>query len=209
MTGHTDFEGLPDTFSRDSRQLVELVVRGRYPIGLPVLPIPILKEFRDQGLGHNVKFLHLPETSYVINVSVLFFNRAPPPQRRQAPHQLAAHQGGANHPEPGHGDQQPAQRRPRGGRGDVAEAGHQPARHEPGGGVRRHLQHSGVPGRASQTAELDGAASSRPQSGGCLGILGEVRDRSRGGPGYWGGYRESRDVPSSLGGCFRQLGTPL
>lgn len=66
-------------FSRDRRQLVEVVLRGRYPIGLPSAPAPIIKEFRSQGLGQNLKLLELPRTQFVVMYSVLAFNRAPHP----------------------------------------------------------------------------------------------------------------------------------
>lgn len=66
-------------FSRDRRQLVETVMRGRYPIGLPSSPAPIMKDFRDEGLGRNLKLLELPKTGFVVMYSILVFNRAPHP----------------------------------------------------------------------------------------------------------------------------------
>ncbi len=66
-------------FSRDRRQLVELVMRGRYPIGLPSSPAPVIKEFRDAGLAGNLKQPELPKVSFVVMYSVMVFNRAPHP----------------------------------------------------------------------------------------------------------------------------------
>lgn len=66
------------TFTRDVRQAVEAVVRGRYPVVLGARP-NILKEFQDEGLGRNVKHLDLPEADYIPSTSVFLFNRAPHP----------------------------------------------------------------------------------------------------------------------------------
>ncbi len=66
-------------FSRDRRQLVEVVMRGRYPISLPSAPAPIIEEFRDQGLAQNIKTLELPKTSFVTMYSIMAFNKQPHP----------------------------------------------------------------------------------------------------------------------------------
>jgi ABC-type Fe3+ transport system substrate-binding protein len=65
--------------SRDTRQIAEFMVRGRYPIALAVNPL-LLGQFQKQGLGKNVKLLHLPEIDVVSFSSTLWLvNRAPHP----------------------------------------------------------------------------------------------------------------------------------
>src|SRR5262249_9669729 len=65
--------------SRDTRQIAEFMVRGRYPIALAVNPL-LLGQFQKQGLGKNVKLMHLPEIDVVSFSSTLWLdNRAPPP----------------------------------------------------------------------------------------------------------------------------------
>ena len=66
------------TFTRDVRQPAEWVVRGRFPIVLGSRPAD-LKEFRDQGLAKNVKFLSLPDAAYVPGSCALLFSKAPHP----------------------------------------------------------------------------------------------------------------------------------
>jgi ABC-type Fe3+ transport system substrate-binding protein len=51
--------------SRDPRQIVEWVVRGRYPIGI-ALNSTILEGFKQEGLGHNIMPVEIKE----INVSL-------------------------------------------------------------------------------------------------------------------------------------------
>ena len=66
-------------FSRDFRQIIEAIVRGRYAIGNSGQPA-ILKEFQDQGLGKNVKSLDLPDAAATASSGGLFLvNRAPHP----------------------------------------------------------------------------------------------------------------------------------
>lgn len=65
-------------FSRERRQIIEAVVRGRYPIGMALFDA-ILPEFQEQGLGKNVKPLVLPEADYIPAEGVLLFNKAPHP----------------------------------------------------------------------------------------------------------------------------------
>jgi iron(III) transport system substrate-binding protein len=65
--------------SRDTRQIAEFMVRGRYPIALAVNPL-LLAQFQKQGLGKNVKLMHLPEIDVVSFSSTLWLvNRAPHP----------------------------------------------------------------------------------------------------------------------------------
>jgi len=60
------------------RDLAEALVHGRYPIALGVRP-KALQEFRDQGLGHKVRFLDLPDADFVPSTALLYFDRAPHP----------------------------------------------------------------------------------------------------------------------------------
>lgn len=66
--------------SRDSRQVAEFMVRGRYPIALGVNPL-LLSQFQKQGLGKSLKTLHFPEMDTVNSSSsvVWLVNRAPHP----------------------------------------------------------------------------------------------------------------------------------
>jgi len=65
--------------SRDSRQVAEFMVRGRYPIALGVNPL-LLGQFQKQGLGKNLKLLHFPEMDTVNFASTLWLvSRAPHP----------------------------------------------------------------------------------------------------------------------------------
>ena len=65
--------------SRDSRQIAEFMVRGRYPIALGVNPL-LLSQFQKQGLGKNLKLVHFPEMDTVNFASTLWLvNRAPHP----------------------------------------------------------------------------------------------------------------------------------
>ena len=66
--------------SRDTRQIAEFMVRGRYPIALGVNPL-LLSQFQKQGLGKNLKTLHFPEMdTYNSSSSVVWLlNRAPHP----------------------------------------------------------------------------------------------------------------------------------
>ena len=65
--------------SRDTRQMAEFMVRGRYPIGLGVNPL-LLGQFQKQGLGKSLKLVHLPEIDTVSFSSTLWLvNRAPHP----------------------------------------------------------------------------------------------------------------------------------
>lgn len=68
------------SLSRDSRQIAEFMVRGRYPIALGVNPL-LLSQFQKQGLGKNLKTLHFPEMDTVNSSSsvVWLVNRAPHP----------------------------------------------------------------------------------------------------------------------------------
>jgi iron(III) transport system substrate-binding protein len=65
--------------SRDTRQMAEFMVRGRYPLGLGINPL-LLGQFQRQGLGKNLKLLHFPEMDTVNFSSTLWLiNRAPHP----------------------------------------------------------------------------------------------------------------------------------
>jgi iron(III) transport system substrate-binding protein len=65
--------------SRDSRQVAEFMVRGRFPIALGVNP-QLLKQFQRQGVGKNLKLLRFPELDTVNYGTTLWLvNRAPHP----------------------------------------------------------------------------------------------------------------------------------
>jgi iron(III) transport system substrate-binding protein len=65
--------------SRDTRQIAEFMVRGRYPIALAVNPL-LLGQLQKQGVGKNIKLAHLPELDVVSFSSTLWLvNRAPHP----------------------------------------------------------------------------------------------------------------------------------
>ena len=68
------------TWSRDNRQITEALLRGSYPIAL-LASKSYLKEFADQGLGKNVKFLNLPESRATIAGAgaLWLMNKAPHP----------------------------------------------------------------------------------------------------------------------------------
>jgi iron(III) transport system substrate-binding protein len=67
--------------SRDNRQVVEFMVRGRYPIAVGVNP-QLLATYQRQGLAKNLKLLHFPEMATVSSSSstIWLVNRAPHPQ---------------------------------------------------------------------------------------------------------------------------------
>ena len=67
--------------SLDTRQILEALIRGRFGIVLPGLtPWPVLKDLRDEGLNQShIKWLELPEATYVISVAALLLNKAPHP----------------------------------------------------------------------------------------------------------------------------------
>jgi ABC-type Fe3+ transport system substrate-binding protein len=64
--------------TRDARQQAEWVVRGRYPIGVGVVPRE-LQLFRQQGLGLNVQPLKEPVTMRASSGGIMLFNQAPHP----------------------------------------------------------------------------------------------------------------------------------
>ena len=65
--------------SRDTRQVVEFMVRGRYPIALGVNPL-LLAQFQKQGLGKSLKLLRFPEMDTVnFGTTLWLVNRAPHP----------------------------------------------------------------------------------------------------------------------------------
>ena len=68
--------------TQDRRQLVEWLVRGRYPIAIGIRPVE-LENFQSQGLGKNVKPL-APESDAGVRISqgsgaVVLISRAPHP----------------------------------------------------------------------------------------------------------------------------------
>ena len=65
--------------SRDSRQVAEFMVRGRFPVALGVNPL-LLKQFQSQGLGKNLKLLRFAELDTVnFGTTAWLVNRAPHP----------------------------------------------------------------------------------------------------------------------------------
>ncbi len=67
------------TFSRGApREIAESLVRGRHPIALGVRP-KALRPLQEQGLGHNVKYLNLPDADFIATISMFYFDRAPHP----------------------------------------------------------------------------------------------------------------------------------
>jgi iron(III) transport system substrate-binding protein len=65
--------------SRDTRQVAEFMVRGRFPVALGVNP-QLLKPFQRQGLGKHLKLLRFPEMDTVSYGTTLWLvNRAPHP----------------------------------------------------------------------------------------------------------------------------------
>jgi iron(III) transport system substrate-binding protein len=65
--------------SRDTRQVAEFMVRGRFPIALGVNPL-LLNQFQRQGLGKNLKLLRFPEMDTVnFGTTLWLVNRAPHP----------------------------------------------------------------------------------------------------------------------------------
>jgi iron(III) transport system substrate-binding protein len=68
-TGREDFiekfyKGQEVTILTDTRQLAEMMVRGRYPIGLGAVDQVVLADFQAQGLGNQLKRLAVPELEY-------------------------------------------------------------------------------------------------------------------------------------------------
>lgn len=64
--------------SRDTRQITEFMVRGRFPIAMGVNRV-VLREFQRQGLGKNLKRMQVPELDYMSSGTVWLLNRAPHP----------------------------------------------------------------------------------------------------------------------------------
>jgi ABC-type Fe3+ transport system substrate-binding protein len=66
--------------SRDTRQVAEFMVRGRYPIALGVNAL-LLKQFQRQGLGKNLKLLRFAEMDTMnFGTTLWLINRAPHPK---------------------------------------------------------------------------------------------------------------------------------
>src|SRR5256712_583498 len=66
--------------SRDTRQIAEFMVRGRFPVALGVNPL-ILKQFQRQGLGTSLKLFHFAEmdTQNSTSSTLWLLDRAPHP----------------------------------------------------------------------------------------------------------------------------------
>ena len=65
--------------SRDSRQVAEFMVRGRFPVALGVNPL-LLSQFQKQGLGKSLKLLRFPEMDTMnFGTTLWLINRAPHP----------------------------------------------------------------------------------------------------------------------------------
>ncbi len=56
------FVDMEPAFSRDNRLITEAMVRGQYAIATGVL-IPVLEEFKKEGLGTNIKAIDIPEAA--------------------------------------------------------------------------------------------------------------------------------------------------
>jgi len=66
-------------FSRDVRQIVESMVRGRYAFSNSVTK-PVLQQFLDEGQGRNIRLIDISDMSYITNANALWVvNRAPHP----------------------------------------------------------------------------------------------------------------------------------
>jgi iron(III) transport system substrate-binding protein len=67
------------SFSRGGpSEVTDALVHGRHPIALGVRP-KALNPLREQGLGHNVAYLDLPDADFAATNSLLYFDRAPHP----------------------------------------------------------------------------------------------------------------------------------
>lgn len=72
------------TLGTDARQLTEFMVRGRFPVSIGAVSIPILRDFQAEGVGLNLKSVPLPDVDFVQSGSnVVWLMKA-------APHQSAA-----------------------------------------------------------------------------------------------------------------------
>ncbi|MEK7216250.1 MAG: extracellular solute-binding protein [Chloroflexota bacterium] len=67
--------------SRDSRQQIEFLIKGSYPIGILASTASLLPEFLAQGVGKNIKWIPMDEMDNLNGgISVAFvFNKAPHP----------------------------------------------------------------------------------------------------------------------------------
>ena len=89
-TGRYDFiekfyKGQEVPLLTDTRQLAEMMVRGRYPIGLGAVDQVVLADFQAQGLGNSLKRLTLPELEYSnAGANAMFLlTKAPHPKAAQ------------------------------------------------------------------------------------------------------------------------------
>ncbi|MSQ28157.1 MAG: extracellular solute-binding protein [Dehalococcoidia bacterium] len=69
--------------NRDTRQITEWMVRGNYAIGVGVVAVPVLAEFRAQGLGKNLKTVPLADFRYAASYKPAWLPK-------QVPHPNAA-----------------------------------------------------------------------------------------------------------------------
>ena len=160
--------------SRDTRQMAEFMVRGRYPIGLGINPL-LLGQFQRQGLGKNLKLLHFPEMDTINFSSTLWLvNRAPHPNAAKVfinwlltkDAQVALGEGRRDEQPPRRGRaRQPAARGaagrqvlPGGLRGEPArgrqDAGHRQGRDQ----VGRTARGAPAPGASDTVLSLDGVS---------------------------------------------------
>lgn len=66
------------TFFRETRQIVEGMVRGNHAVSVTSLPVENLQEFQAQGLGKNIKSVDIDGLSYVTFAYTLFAVDRPP-----------------------------------------------------------------------------------------------------------------------------------
>jgi iron(III) transport system substrate-binding protein len=70
--------------STDARQLTELMVRGRYPIGVGAIDRVILKDFQAQGIGTGLKPIDIPEGVYQYSQTGILWMLSNPPHPNAA-----------------------------------------------------------------------------------------------------------------------------
>lgn len=65
------------TYTKDPRQITEGIVRGKYSIALGLIP-ETLEEYQAQGVGRNIKPIHLQDLEYGVLGSILILLRNAP-----------------------------------------------------------------------------------------------------------------------------------